>query len=341
MKRSRLLSLLVVMLACGIAARAQVLAGPHRPATVPEGYLVTPMGYFHPSCVKEVARGDILRPDEMAIRHPNGSYAAMHVCAYSHFRADGQEVPLNPSEDTATAKGETVPLGSSKDARVEGPPPFIGHSWIEAIYAQTSSSYGAISTQFKVPPGPASSDGQTLYFFPGMQDYHHVKTILQPVLGWNSDFKNAWGIASWNCCTKGTLYKSPGERTATGHVIYGVMVNQCSAGTLSCGKWTINTKDLTSGAYSKLFNESNFGQTFNWGFGAVLEVYNVARCSDYPSGGKLTSYNVNFYDYKFKKIAAPTWYLWKVWLGPPARSPVCGYGGYLNTPSGSAMTLTY
>ena len=62
MKRSRLLILLVVMFACGIAARAQVLAGPNRPATVPEGYLVTPMGYFHPSCVKEVARGDILRP---------------------------------------------------------------------------------------------------------------------------------------------------------------------------------------------------------------------------------------------------------------------------------------
>jgi hypothetical protein len=272
-----------------------VLAGPNRPATVPEGYLVTPMGYFHPSCVKEVASGDILRPDEMAIRHPNGSFSAMHVCAYSHFTADGKEVPLNPSDDTATAKGETVPLGPLKDAKV----------------------------------------------FPGLQDFGNVKTILQPVLGWNSDFKNAWGIASWNCCVKGTVFKSPGEHTATGHVIYGVIFDQCSAGTLSCGKWTINTKDLTSGAFSKLFNESNFGQTFDWGFGAVLEVYNVARCSDYPSGGKLTSYNVSFYNNKFQKIAAPTWYLWKVWLGPPARSPVCGYGGYLNTSSGSAMTLTY
>ena len=43
-----------------------------------------------------------------------------------------------------------MPLGPSKDAKVE-PPPFIGHSWIEAIYARTSSSYGAISTEFKVP----------------------------------------------------------------------------------------------------------------------------------------------------------------------------------------------
>ena len=27
---------------------------------------------------------------------------------------------------------------------------------------------------------------------------------------------------------------------------------------------------------------SSFGQTFNWAFGGVLEVYNVAQCSDYP-----------------------------------------------------------
>jgi hypothetical protein len=336
MNRNRLLSLLVLMLACGISARAQVPAGPNRPASVPAGYLVTPMGYFHPSCVQEVANGSVIRPDELAIRHPDGSFSAMHICAYSHFTADGTEVPLNASDDTATAKGATVPLGPSKDAKVQ-PPPFIGHSWIEAIFARTGSSYGAISTQFKVPPAPASFDGQTIYLFPGLQDWGNVKTILQPVLGWNSDFHNAWGIASWNCCVKGTLFKSPGERTASGHVIYGVIFDQCVAGTLQCGKWTINTRDLTSGAFSKLFNESNFGQIFNWGFANVVEVYNVARCSDYPSNGKIVAYNVRFYDPFFVQ-RGQTWFLWRLW---PGLSPQCGYGGFLNTASGSSDTLTY
>lgn len=337
MKRIRLLSLLVVMLACGIAMQAQVPAGPNRPATVPAGYLVTPMGYFHPSCVKEVASGDVIRPDEMAIRHPNGSFSAMHVCAYPHFTADGTEVPLNASNDAATAKGATVPLGASNDAKAGEPPSFIGHSWIEAIFARTSSSYGAISTQFKVPSGPASHDGQTLYFFPGLQDWGNVKTILQPVLGWNSDFRNAWGIASWNCCVKGTLYKSPGVHTATGHVIYGVIFDQCSAGTVTCGRWTINTKDLTTGSFTELLNESNFGQTFNWGFANVVEVYNVARCSDYPGGGKIVAYNIKFYDPFFVQ-RAQSWFLWRLW---PGLSPQCGYGGYLNNASGSSDTLTY
>jgi hypothetical protein len=33
------------------SAQAQKLAGPNRPAVVPEGYVITPFGYFHPSCV--------------------------------------------------------------------------------------------------------------------------------------------------------------------------------------------------------------------------------------------------------------------------------------------------
>lgn len=36
---------------------AQATAGPNRPVTVPEEYLVTPFGYFHPSCVRHMAEG--------------------------------------------------------------------------------------------------------------------------------------------------------------------------------------------------------------------------------------------------------------------------------------------
>jgi hypothetical protein len=335
------LSLLcLTLVSAPIALHSQMPAGPNRPAAVPEGYLITPMGYFHPSCVKHVAKDDVLHPDEMAIQHGDGSFDAMPTCAYPHYTAKGEVVPLDPSDNAAaTAKGEKVALGPSADAKTDDPP-FIGHSWMEAIYAETSSSYGKITTEFKVPPGPASWDGQTIYFFPGMQDYKGVKTIIQPVLGWGADstYAHSWSISSWNCCTKGTVYVSPLEPTKSGDTIYGEVVNQCSAGTLECGQWTIYTTDKTTGAWTKLWNESNFGQTFNWGFGAVLEVYNITRCSDYPSGGKLESYDVDFYNDKFQKISSPTWYLWKLW---PGLSPQCGYGGYLDTSSGSEMTLTY
>jgi hypothetical protein len=307
MNQNKLLSLLLLVFASTIAAQAQAPAGPGRPATVPEGYLITPMGYFHPSCIKQTAEGDVLRPDEMAIQHQDGSFDSMSVCAYPHFTARGEMVPTEPSS------------GAKSDEQ-----PFIKHDWIEAVQAVTSSSYGEITTEFKVPDAPTSHDGQTIFLFPGMQDTSDVKTILQPVLGWDDVYSNAWEIASWNCCTKGTVYHSPFEHTATGHVIYGKVKNQCSAGTLECGKWTVYTKDESTGTWTEIFNESNFGQTFNWVFSNVLEVYNVTRCSDYPSGGKLEAYDVDVYNDKFQKID-PSWSLWKVWKDD-GDSPVCGYG---------------
>lgn len=45
-KHARLLA--IATLALGVtAANAQAPAGPHRPAGVPDGYLITPSGYFH------------------------------------------------------------------------------------------------------------------------------------------------------------------------------------------------------------------------------------------------------------------------------------------------------
>jgi hypothetical protein len=323
---------------------AQVPAGANRPATVPEGYLITPMGYFHPSCVKQVAKGDVLHPDEMAIHHADGSFDSMQVCAYPHFTAKGEKVALEPAEKgPATSKASVAPLNASDETKKPEEPPFIGHSWIEALFVESSTSYGEVTSEYKIPSAPTSHDGQTIYFFPGLQDLKSTKTetILQPVVGWNAYFNNEWGIASWNCCVKNTLYVSTPEKAKTGDKIYGQVINQCKAGTLECGKWTVRTEDKTTGAYSDLFNESNFGQTFNWGFGSVLEVYNVAKCSDYPPGGKLESTSVTFYNDKFQKIADPTWYILKAWEGPPAVSPICNYGGYLDNSSGSSQTITY
>src|SRR5580700_10471927 len=74
------------------AAQALPLAGPKRPATVPAGYVITPFGYFDPSCVTHLAKGDVLRQDEKAIEHANGTYDTMRVCAYAHYTADGEKV---------------------------------------------------------------------------------------------------------------------------------------------------------------------------------------------------------------------------------------------------------
>jgi hypothetical protein len=177
-----------------------------------------------------------------------------------------------------------------------------------------------------VPPAPSSNDGQTVYLFPGMEDYSDVVTIIQPVLGWNADYPGAWGIASWNCCATGTVFEAAPAPVNSGDTIYGYMWPECGAGTYSCGLWAIDTVDNTTGGYSELANSSSQGQTFNWAFAGALEVYNIKHCSDYPTNHSITFYNVELFDYNEVNIANPSW----TTVTSSGLSPSCNYGVGVN-----------
>jgi hypothetical protein len=287
------------------AAQALPLAGPSRPATVPADYVITPFGYFDASCVTHLAKGDVLRQDKEAIEHANGTYDNMPMCAYAHYTADGEQV-----------------IGDERAVQ----PPTIKHSWIAYGSTTTTSAFGAFSTGWNVPAAPSKNDGQTVYLFNGLEDNSDVVTILQPVLGWNSDYGSAWGIASWNCCQKGTVYEAPPAPVNSGDFIVGYIVDTCKAGTKTCSSWDVYTVDETNGNASELLKTSNFGQTFNWAFGGVLEVYNIVQCGDYPGGGRIDFYDQYLYDDKGVHIAKPAWKISNV---SSKLTPKCGYGGSL------------
>jgi hypothetical protein len=185
---------------------------------------------------------------------------------------------------------------------------------------------------WSVPPTPASNDGQTLFYFPGLEDINNVVTIIQPVLGWNSDYLSAWGIASWNCCVNGTTVEATPQPVSPGDTILGYMFQTCAAGTLSCSSWDIVTWDLQNGKFSELLMTSSFGQTFNWAFGGVLEVYNIAQCSDYPtspngfSSGRpgMSFHEIGLYNYNMTLIANPAWRQ-DFWAN--GLTPQCSYWG--------------
>jgi hypothetical protein len=302
---SRLLKSIAMLVAGVTAAQALTPAGPKRPPTVPANYVITPFGYFEPSCVTHLAKGDVVRRDENVVRHANGASDNIHVCAYAHYKADGEKV-----------------IGDERAVKQ----PTISHAWVEYAGTTTSSSYGYMYAYWTVPPAPSANDGQTVYLFPGMEDYKDVVTIIQPVLGWNSDYASAWGIASWNCCASGTVFEAPPTPVNSGDTIVGYMIDTCSAGTLSCPSWDIVTFDVTSGNYSELLNTSSQGQTFNWAFAGALEVYNIAQCSDYPSNGRVSFYNVALFNDKFAQIKHPAWSVTNLSSG---LTPQCGYGGSL------------
>jgi hypothetical protein len=260
-----------------------------------------------------LAEGDelLMHPSQRGIKHADGTISPMPVCGHPHYRGDGQKVD-----------------GDERGVK----DPNISHSWIVSESVTNNSSYGFLSANWSVPPTPASNDGQTLYYFPGLEDSNDVVTIIQPVLGWNSDFPSAWGIASWNCCVSGTTFEATPQQVSPGDTILGYMFNTCPHGTLSCNSWDIVTWDLQNGKFSQLLMTSSFGQTFNWAFGGVLEVYNIAQCSDYPdtpNGFGGGAYGISFnrialYNYNYALITTPAWQqnFWATGL-----TPQCNYYG--------------
>jgi hypothetical protein len=311
-KTGAILSCCLALLASGMAY-GQAPAGPNRPAGVPEGYVITPFGYFHPSCVRQLGNGDTVLGGRV-IQHADGTLETLAVCEQPRYTASGELVITGPE-------------GSE--------PPTIGHSWIESASTTTSTSYGELVATWTVPPAPTSNNGQTVYLFPGMEDINDVVSIIQPVLGWNSDFGSAWGIASWNCCPSGITVESTPVRVSAGDEIKGTMRDLCSAGTLSCAKWRVISEDVTTGHSTTLNNSPSEGQTFNWAFAGALEVYSVSQCSDYPSNGALAFSDLALFDYNFDRIASPAW---SINLWATGLTPQCSYGGVV---AAKQVTLDY
>jgi hypothetical protein len=269
------------------ASDASPVAGAKRPAGVPEGYAITPFGYFHPSCVLGLAPGEKQLPDGR-VRHANGSVdQKAPVCNYPHYTRSG--VPVTGANATAPPNTPTI------------------NFWLENANITTGSageSYGGLTALWTVPPQPAANEGQTLFFFPGLEDIFNPHTsILQPVLAW---YGGQWSIAGWNCCLADIVVHSPFVGVNPGDNIFGAITSNCAPGSSYCDTWNIFSIDLQSGQSTTLSNTPSAGQVFNWAFGAVLEVYGVNSCDDYPKN-RQASFSVVVLDEHLHPIGNPDW----------------------------------
>ena len=172
MMRKYLLTALAVLAASTVFA--QVPAGPNRPGNVPEGYVITPFGYYHSSCAHTLAEGE-----------PN---TGSTPCAHPAFHPDG--TPKVAGEKPSPTTLPTI------------------NGWVEStnITAPTGKSFSAVYVTNVVPPTPANFEGQTLFFFPGLEDINNTESILQPVLIYNV---GGWSISNYNCCLSGVTNSTP------------------------------------------------------------------------------------------------------------------------------------
>ena len=236
-----------------------------RPANVPADFVVTPAGYFHPSCVNLVRDDERVRGDGK-IENARGGVRDLAPCAYPHYDKLGRAI------DASAARQ------SKFDPTVNG--------WVEDGYA-VLPPLNFMQAEWQVPTAPYSAGGQTLYYFPGLEDINHVVTIVQPVLGW---YQGRWTLASWNCCVNGNVNQSSPINARPGDMVFGVTSgSNCSNGV--CANWSIFSANRSTGQGTTL-NTSGYGQTFNWAFGGVLEAYNVNSCQQYAASGKVTFHDI-------------------------------------------------
>ncbi len=298
--------LMLAFLPC-TTALAQQPAGPNRPPGVPDGYVITPSGYFHPSCVQQLAEGDTLLSDKLAIQHADGAIEKVKACEYPHY----------------------APGGESAAQACQG---ITNANWLEAACVTTSTAtpYGELTAIWTVPPAPTNSTNcqafpntcQTVFFFPGFA-HNPATTILQPVLAWNNyrSFPGQWAIASWNCCLSGKNIHSTPVGVNPNDKIKGFIRSTCSAGTATCPTWKVTTTDATfNPPKSTTFPITGNAETFNWAFAGVLEAYNITECDDYPQSGQLTFSGVALYDYNFNRVSP----LWSDFINT-SFTPQCGY----------------
>jgi hypothetical protein len=223
-------------------------------------YVRTPHGYFHASCVQHVDQTESLQPDG-SIKRADGNLRKIAACTYPHFTKSGVRVEAN-----ATSKS--------------GRQPEVYNGYLQLISATLPSGTDELTAYMHVPQAPTSQAGQTIYFFPGLEDAQNVVSILQPVLGWNSDGENTWTVANWNCCKSGTTYMGNSITVQPGDVIYGKMINKGGQ------NWEILGVDLTDTSLpSAVLYTNGYNQTFNWVFGGALETYGVSSCDQFPASG--------------------------------------------------------
>lgn len=265
---------------------------------MPEGYVATPNGLFHRSCVREIPKGYRISPDGV-ITSPDGKREVLAQC--SHPRLDART--LKPiTSDSSEVSGWVISSGWTSNVPV-----------------------GALMDTVVVPPLPTAQGGLS-YFFPGLTPASGGP-IMQTVLAAHPE--GFWTINAAYCCPAGWQFHGTPVPVNPGDVIGGFI------GTVSCSSsscdWNIATFDMTTDTVAGLIANNVTTPMVNTS-GGVLEAYGVTSCDQYPANGTITFSNVTLVDQNGKPLQ-PAWTSTN-WNQPLA----CGYAMSSTSPASVTLT---
>ena len=310
-----------------VAALARCTRGNGCPTTVPSDYVLTPSGWFHPSCIVPIDEDEEYDLLASKVNRRDGTGRGVAPCG--HLPYDKKGKMFDPSARASHEAPAQNPQDAVAEASKQTPPPLISWDWLADIHNDVSvGGVSSIEATWSVP-AKAPSPGAIIYLFPGVQN----GIILQPVLGSDSR-PDGWTIQSWACCDAGNnnLISSSWATARTGDSIFGTATgSSCNAATGVCSTWTINTVNMTTGGSSS-GTLTNNTRAYGTGAGQVvagaLETYWVDRCAQLPVPA-VSFLNVVVKDINAKAISPANLHWvnndWATW---PGHVPECWVKAY-------------
>jgi hypothetical protein len=280
---------------------------------IPEGYVTTPAGLYHSSCVHEVPEGARVEKNGLVRRRDNSVFQAATRCLFPVRNARHADLSNEGERHEGLRSTSANPTANG---------------WIEYAQLSSSNDFSQITANWTVPTPPLTPyiPSQTYFTFPGIES---DSFIIQPVIQFGTSGAGGgqyWGMASWQCGPPGGCYHSPLKIISHGDLIHGSISSGCTGG--NC-LWSITTKDLTTGDTTN-FSTIDTDQYY-LAFGGSVEVYNLNSCDAFPING--VGFSAISLLYKNGTQVSPSWFS----VLTSGVVPACGYS-VSSTPSTVALS---
>lgn len=260
-----------------------------------EGYVPTPAGWYHESCVHQIPVGARVERNNVVKTVAAGSYQ-LPLC-------------LHPPQSTHFGR---------PDSTAKNPVASNGSGWTEWTYDNNYTPRRQLVADWTVPAAPSAyATGQVYYTFPALEQ---ASLIVQTVLQYGrtgSDYGGPfWSITSWQCNGGTNCIHSAPITVNPSDLIHGSMVaTNCVNHTCT---WTITTRDVTT-AQETVLTLADY-DTYNYVVGGAVETYSLNSCSNFPSPGVSYS-NIAEYDSTYTQVTP----FWSAAVANDPNKPVCGF----------------
>jgi len=236
-----------------------------------EEYVITPGGYRPKSMVYQVASGHVLDGAGGRIRALDST---------GKLITDFGELPTKPGKQPLMPLNVTA-VNPALQKLAPAKLPALGSGWITYAYWNngTGKPLTSFKTSWRVPPGPFTQHGQTIFLFNGIQN---SSMIYQPVLQWGPSAAgggNYWAVASWYADGQGGQAFHTGlTQVGVDQILIGVMTETGKTGN------NFNYNCVFQGIPNSSLPIQNV-QELTW-CAETLECYGITVCADYPAAGR-------------------------------------------------------